>query len=42
MSWELLGEGRLEKESESVAPTESAEGQWAEIGLLVRGYSLKM
>lgn len=36
------GGGRLEKESESVAPTESAEGQWAEIGPLVRGYSLKM
>lgn len=32
----------LEKESLSVAPTESAEGQRAEIGLLVRGYSWKV
>ncbi len=32
----------LEKESVSVAPTESAERQRAEIGLLVRGYSWKV
>ena len=34
--------GRSEKESESVAPSESAEGQWAEIRLLVSGFSLNV